>query len=222
MLKKSQWKKFQSTRPVRGGTGQTVTVVECDGFQSTRPVRGGTGVGIGQITKRLDFNPPAPCGAGLGVTTSADMIRGISIHPPRAGRDQCNTIAAHRGAISIHPPRAGRDLPCGLLPELPQGISIHPPRAGRDRCGVHRTRTFGGFQSTRPVRGGTSVTVDSMTEVTISIHPPRAGRDRSHTACTLDACISIHPPRAGRDGRPRAPRQSPMDFNPPAPCGAGP
>ena len=56
---------FQSTRPMRGGTFRRRMNNNRLTFQSTRPVRGGT----------------------IGVTTSADMIRGISIHPPRAGRD---------------------------------------------------------------------------------------------------------------------------------------
>ena len=124
----------------------------------------------------------------------------ISIHPPRAGRDanvKLNLVPylptfqstrPVRGGtkrcdrtgqamdISIHPPRAGRDVQRTRPPPAPQ-ISIHPPRAGRDRCGVHRTRTFWGFQSTRPVRGGTEVRLAVEEILQISIHPPRAGRD---------------------------------------------
>ena len=123
-----------------------------------------------------NFNPPAPCGAGPYTSTYLTTNK-ISIHPPRAGRDAFAVPGRHgapfqstrpvRGgtkqepdtgdtlAISIHPPRAGRDY-LVLMEVGSILISIHPPRAGRDRCGVHRTRTFWGFQSTRPVRGGTS------------------------------------------------------------------
>ena len=55
---------FQSTRPVRGGTLKRGIDLAYGKFQSTRPVRGGT--------KRI-------YGANRGYL--------ISIHPPRAGRD---------------------------------------------------------------------------------------------------------------------------------------
>ena len=81
---------------------------------------------------RAYFNPPAPCGAGRNTTynnipeivfQSTRPVRGgtiwdddlagirtISIHPPRAGRDDIGLELAAVGRISIHPPRAGRDL----------------------------------------------------------------------------------------------------------------
>ena len=63
-----------------------------------------------------------------------------------------------------------------------RGISIHPPRAGRD--GVLQNYTARrGFQSTRPVRGGTNVDQAWLPVVSISIHPPRAGRDKCKGLC---------------------------------------
>ena len=56
----------------------------------------------------------------------------ISIHPPRAGRDEHGQACRNDYNISIHPPRAGRDTDSGFL--LLSSIR---------------------FQSTRPVRGGT-------------------------------------------------------------------
>ena len=35
---------FQSTRPLRGGTGPITLTIARDGFQSTRPLRGGTAI----------------------------------------------------------------------------------------------------------------------------------------------------------------------------------
>ena len=35
----------------------------------------------------IDFNPPAPCGAGRAKPYKAYGDMWISIHPPRAGRD---------------------------------------------------------------------------------------------------------------------------------------
>ena len=100
--------------------------------------------------------------------------------------------------ISIHPPRAGRD---GIYMYKIVGvlISIHPPRAGRDHNQGQRLQLPQGFQSTRPVRGGTLMLILILSSKFISIHPPRAGRD------------TITPKRPTIT----------YDFNPPAPCGAG-
>ena len=78
--------KFQSTRPVRGATAADIDLAFFQEFQSTRPVRGAT-------QKFLhDLLPSA-----------------ISIHAPRAGRDNGQQLLQHPVQISIHAPRAGRD-----------------------------------------------------------------------------------------------------------------
>ena len=56
--------------------------------------------------------------------------------------------------ISIHPPRAGRDDDINRICPA-RCISIHPPRAGRDDYPDAFIWTKEIFQSTRPVRGGT-------------------------------------------------------------------
>ena len=56
-----------------------------------------------------------------------------------------------------------------------------------------------GFQSTRPMRGGTSHLLYDSNLFHISIHPPHAGRDSLIISINNIAAISIHPPRAGRD-----------------------
>ena len=57
---------------------------------------------------------------------------------------------------------------------------------------------------------------------TISTHPPRAGRDFRRFAGWNTTTISTHPPRAGRDAEGGAAAQQIfINFNPPAPCGAG-
>ena len=77
-------------------------------FQSTRPVRGGT-----------------------SNKAYLDGLNDISIHPPRAGRDELPQGLQGGRVISIHPPRAGRDLAKASIWRF-SIISIHPPRAGRD------------------------------------------------------------------------------------------
>ena len=122
-------------------------------FQSTRPVRGGTPLRNPRI--QLLF---------------------ISIHPPRAGRDH-TAIAARGGCTHFNPP-----APCGAgrpkIPIAPPISNFNPPApcgAGPEDegiCAAHQK-----FQSTRPVRGGTVLGVQTHIPKRISIHPPRAGRD---------------------------------------------
>ena len=56
----------------------------------------------------------------------------------------------------------------------------------------------------------------------ISIHPPRVGRDVRRPGVPFVTIISIHPPRVGRDWATDAENGAILDFNPPAPGGAGP
>ena len=100
---------FQSTRPVRGATAAPAPLRLLGAFQSTRPVRGATY--LLRSTRRKMW---------------------ISIHAPRAGRDDTGQPQRLPGYISIHAPRAGRDL-----------------ASGHSFCPVTL------FQSTRPVRGAT-------------------------------------------------------------------
>ena len=63
----------------------------------------------------------------------ADSIHaGISIHPPRVGRDQIVINFRLLLGISIHPPRVGRDTLTYPATDNNIMISIHPPRVGRD------------------------------------------------------------------------------------------
>ena len=77
-------------------------------------------------------------------------------------------------------------------------ISIHPPLAGRD-----------------------AAVSAAQNPIHISIHPPLAGRDAGHDSAELVTWISIHPPLAGRDTIGQYVPGAALNFNPPAPCGAG-
>ena len=140
------------------GEGRLATFFKSSGnsrFQSTLPVWGGTQIRDPLPGRKKDFNPPSPCGEGPNSSAQLRTVDGISIHPPRVGRDLLQAFTGMRRAISIHPPRVGRDLrhlpqppccydfnppsPCGEGPNSSaqlrtvDGISIHPPRVGRDR-----------------------------------------------------------------------------------------
>ena len=193
-------------------------------FQSTRPARGGTIPQGRPILLPLDFNPPAPRGAGRARDPRDPHRSRISIHPPREGRDVAALSALFGAAsISIHPPREGRDCPLQLEGEKGQGISIHPPREGRDpgvkgpravaRISIHPPREgrdmaaaseaakYATFQSTRPARGGTQAT---------------RGRDGKAQGIFQ----STRPARGGTPPARKDPQET-KDFNPPAPRGAG-
>ena len=212
---------FQSTRPVRGGTRRCPRPARwCTPFQSTRPVRGGT-LRIMPQTDTQEFQSTRPVRGGTAVGNRLHLHFGISIHPPRAGRDVVVLAEDIAAWISIHPPRAGRDddvlAEAGAQPTfqstrpvrggtmwlrtfaIPIGISIHPPRAGRDTLAIPASEVPSLFQSTRPVRGGTpaSYTCEGTTRFQ-STRPVRGGTGCA-TRLTHKSGISIHPPRAGRD-----------------------
>ena len=190
---------FQSTRPVRGGTGSWWTVRRSlRHFNPPAPCGAGPTVEITDRPKG-NFNPPAPCGAGLVVQPDKSKRIGFQSTRPVRGGTGHRGDAQHRAQISIHPPRAGRD---------------------EQNC-VKKVSTPV-FQSTRPVRGGTLDQLILVHQCAISIHPPRAGRDgRSEYRGDIRVPISIHPPRAGRDVTVGGFALMMIDFNPPAPCGAG-
>ena len=78
--------------------------------------------------------------------------------------------------ISIHPPREGWDNTTHWEQPV-EYISIHPPREGWDMGSSIVPGELVLFQSTHPVRGGTSVVTSKTDTVAISIHPPREGWD---------------------------------------------
>ena len=190
---------FQSTRPVRGATGE----------RSHEPGQGHISIHAPRAGRdHLEGNRPE------GWT--------ISIHAPRAGRDKLTGLVQGSNIIfqSTRPVRGATAV--ALLPFEPLSISIHAPRAGRDAMFGNMQTESTLFQSTRPVRGATMVS--SSASSSISHFNPRAPCGarrigfksllprqifqstrpvRGATPALLypapDGGISIHAPRAGRD-----------------------
>ena len=219
---------FQSTRPVRGGTGSGTTIMAAEQFQSTRPVRGGTyildsesGTSLFQSTRPVrggtgqrcryshrsaDFNPPAPCGAGRPKIVNGPQ-KLISIHPPRAGRDMHETQRLWNDhSISIHPPRAGRDMHSASTTELQTDFNPPAPCGAGLLCFCGIKQGGCNFNPPAPCGAGHHFAAFGPGQIRISIHPPRAGRDNFLLCDLATQNISIHPPRAGRDP---APQQEP-------------
>ena len=130
-------------------------------------------------TGSTSFNPRAPCGARPGrLPTSGPHVVFQSTRPMR-GATIPSPLARPSPRVSIHAPHAGRDAtssstppvsgsfnpraPCGarrydhkrLLDKTT--VSIHAPHAGRDRIRRTIMDITIKFQSTRPMRGATSV-----------------------------------------------------------------
>ena len=190
-------------------------------FQSTRPVGGGTACCMPHSPRSAHFNPPAPWGAGQSPVMEVGRKITISIHPPRGGRDNLLLVAVPLNS-DFNPPApwgAGqRHLFSHLIMPIFQStrpvgggtrrmtwtdrlviISIHPPRGGRDHDAPPKASCLYHFNPPAPWGAGskTQLVIDRLT--TISIHPPRGGRDFGHWEMDCVIGISIHPPRGGRD-----------------------
>ena len=76
------------------------------------------------------------------------------------------------------------------------------------------------FQSTRPMRGATTLDDLRGSGSLVSIHAPHAGRDSSNLLRGQGIRVSIHAPHAGRDLLLSPISARPTRFNPRAPCGA--
>ena len=171
-------------------------------FQSTHPVRGGTGCAITKSQLREYFNPPTPCGVGRVVVSTVPKPPAFqSTHPVRGG-----TICAPspRRAVtfqSTHPVRGGTLINIKL--DRAFFISIHPPRAGWDgECSIIIEDGYV-FQSTHPVRGGTASRWAIWPPQAYFNPPTPCGVGRHVNASVMLALKfqSTHPVRGGTNGR---------------------
>ena len=127
---------FQSTRPLRDGTiGPFRVLVLYPLFQSTRPLRDGTGLPT-YIADSLLFQSTRPLRDGTRAGWCYMAVQPISIHPPLAGRD--NQFVHHLFRPYYFNPPA----PCGT---------------GHGWAGDNAPKWE--FQSTRPLRDGTVLSV---------------------------------------------------------------
>ena len=79
--------------------------------------------------------------------------------------------------ISIHAPRAGRDQNINLYECSNLYFNPRAPCGARRHDLVLAMSSYEVFQSTRPVRGATFFGITDKLTMSISIHAPRAGRD---------------------------------------------
>ena len=171
-------------------------------FQSTRPMRGATGQAHPLHPLRLHFNPRAPCGARLWCDTFYSVFLIFQSTRPMRGATHPNWIKGGVSGISIHAPHAGRDL-IGADGEIDLSISIHAPHAGRDEHLEQLLPPSWQFQSTRPMRGATcDCRQRYFFRNYFNPRAPCGARPRSGVAGFGAWWISIHAPHAGRDEAP--------------------
>ena len=94
-------------------------------FQSTLPVRGGTGRETAEAGGYpISIHPP-PWGEGPTIFFVASSVLLFQSTLPVWGGTYVSASCIFVGAISIHPPREGRDLP--LMCEIPNFFDFNPP-----------------------------------------------------------------------------------------------
>ena len=179
---RSEYRIFQSTHPVGGGTVDGAYTASFIGI-SIHPPRGGWDQPGPDTPARIDISIHPPRGGWdlqLFVSTALRRIF-QSTHPVGGGTWRMTTMLTGRD-ISIHPPRGGWDPGHGAQAPGLYGISIHPPRGGWDRCPRQIPVPF-----------------------IISIHPPRGGWDcrRSGRSGSLPY---FNPPTPWGVGLPPGPR----------------
>ena len=189
---------FQSTRPLRGETGEPAgRSGEADGFQSTRPLRGETSQPEQQMTPSC-FQSTRPLRGETFQKNTYGDYSGLSIHSPLAGRDHPTLQSWPRRLIfqSTRPLR-------GETIRAPSTVACYRPFNPLAPCGARLTRvardsSVGGFQSTRPLRGETRNALYG--EIHVRTFNPLApcGARRRFNSQALNA----------------------LTFNPLAPCGA--
>ena len=121
--------------------------------------------------------------------------------------------------ISIHAPRGGATTAGGYL--RPSTANFNPPaHVGQDQSAHHAGLRRRGFNPRAP-RGRD--TYSSFGPMFRQIFQPTCpvGRDDDSAGFRVKVVISIHTPRRARRRMARRSTSLSMDFNPPAPCGAG-
>ena len=99
---------------------------------------------------KKNFNPRAPCGARHPHLIYCGFTLIISIHAPRAGRDEVQICLRYEDYL-FQSTRPVRGATIGDYdPPVVQYISIHAPRAGRDHKILHKTGKLNYFNPRAP------------------------------------------------------------------------
>ena len=148
-------------------------------FQSTLPVWGGTRAVCETFRAIHDFTPPSPCGEGPGKLAAGGVNGGISIHPPRVGRDSgmLSLMYTSLPFQSTLPVWGGTWAGSGAMPQYSH---FNPPSpCGEGLYTILLAGKLYYFNPPSPCGEGRCVPMRFQNHICISIHPPRVGRDHS-------------------------------------------
>ena len=191
--------KFQPTRPLRGATRRAEADRPAISISTHAPLAGRDRPDFSATESRNNFNPRAPCGARLQISSYAHPLHKFQPTRPLRG---ATAKSSALGSSSCHfNPRA----PCGARPScrpLPsaRGRDFNPRApCGARRWTLPRPAPPSAFQPTRPLRGATG-----------------------SRPCRARPAAADFNPRAPCGARPAeaAAALAIFHFNPRAPCGA--
>ena len=170
----------------------------------------------------VNFNPRAPYGARPGVHDGLTKS-GAYFNPraPYGARPDTDAKTARKAAISIHAPRTGRDPATSTASSWRTYFNPRAPYGARPNKDLRITGTVL-FQSTRPVRGATTLLPTVMTLLG-KFQSTRPVRGATTTSVRMEAFSpEFQSTRPVRGATPRdAARIGHLrDFNPRAPYGA--
>ena len=173
---------FQSTRPLRGATLDTIITRDtANEFQPTRPLRGATADGQRYRPHHRYFNPRAPCGA-------------------RPGKNNGSSI---EGKFQPTRPLRGATEPEPMTPEAVAPISTHAPLAGRDASAYGQpSRSQQNFNPRAPC--GARPFAASIDVCATNFNPRAPCGARLHTPIDSGTLSWHFNPRAPRGARPAA------------------
>ena len=192
---------FQSTRPIRGATIHDADALPTgEQISIHAPHTGRDTIWTIMISVSLIFQSTRPI---RGATKTDNDIRpgiSISIHAPHTGRDTSR---------ARHTAHNDKDF----NPRAPYGARPQHGEKQRQHQEFQSTRPIRGattindilegivtFQSTRPIRGATALRRRWNRRYDISIHAPHTGRDSGGIPIQgYLPHISIHAPHTGRD-----------------------
>ena len=184
-------KRFQSTLPARGATGQAAAYFRDDRISIHAPRTGGDEKCLRTGTTTLLFQSTLPA---RGATTPKNILRRITPYfnprSPHGERPKHGSTRIPGEDISIHAPCTGSDTERDTLKQQ-LDISIHAPCTGSDFSRACR----------RPVRQ-------------ISIHAPCTGSDAQLVRADGHLTISIHAPCTGSDWYKCTNAECESNFNP--------
>ena len=167
---------FQSTRPMRGATGNSEPVGPETVISIHAPHAGRDPPAVSARSRTMDFNPRAPCGARPAMTTRRLRSPDFNPRAPCGARPQPTVRTFSESEFqSTRPMRGATRFTC-IIGSGPR-ISIHAPHAGRDWVQDQNGNLPDNFNPRAPCGARHETETNTKEQKAISIHAPHAGRD---------------------------------------------